>query len=103
MATNRRTPAQIAADELAHTKEQLGKARNRVGRLERELVAAKAAVQDLEQLQAYREQHPLLQEQKNEPDPKWAQETARDTEKQATEAKPVTARKTTTRRRTQKG
>lgn len=100
---SRRTPAEIAADELAHTRSLREKAEKRLTKAEEELERAKTALRDLTVLEAYQAGHPLLQEQKSEPDPKWAQETARDTEEQATEAAPVAVRKTATRRRTQKG
>jgi hypothetical protein len=61
--SQRRTPAQIAQDELDGTTDKLDKAKARVTRLESDLEKAKANVTSLTSLADYQSSHPALQGQ----------------------------------------
>lgn len=93
---NRRTPAQIAADDLAATTERREKAEKRLENAREELAKAEKALITLKALEEYQKGHPLLQEEQQTEVPEPEQD-----EEQATEAAPVAVRKTT--RRTKKG
>ncbi len=66
-AKARRTPAQIAADELADTEAQLARVEKRLDRLDAETRAARARQAELKQLRDYRAQHPLLRRANTNP------------------------------------
>jgi hypothetical protein len=59
----RRTPAQIAQDDLAKAQGKTAAGRKRIERAEAELAAAKAALATLEAHEQYAEQHPDLPEE----------------------------------------
>jgi hypothetical protein len=56
----RRTPAQIAQDNLTKAQEKSAAARKRIARAEAELAAAKAALVTLDEHERYAGQHPDL-------------------------------------------
>lgn len=101
---NRRTPTQIAEDELEHTVDRLIKAQDRLKRAEAELARATQAVNDLDALYEYQKQHPLLQPQQEdvgetiELDESDVVDTEPE-EAQESEPAPTTRRRTTRKQR----